>query len=227
VRVKLDENLGRRGADLLCQAGHEVATVPEQSLCSATDRELIEACRREGRCLVTLDLDFANPLVFPPRNQPGVAVLRLPHKPTPLDLELALQTLIAALVEKPVSGKLWIVEKGRIRETKTPSMLMPDRSVEDLRMRLRPAGYDVLSRPQQLRKTIAGDAYTTSTSYDTTFGRPETVTYPSGVQTKDIYSVNGYLWQVVNAATGAPFWVGDLEHWDLDTAQELLGNGVV
>ncbi|MGH9405589.1 MAG: hypothetical protein ACRD3D_07115 [Terriglobia bacterium] len=33
---------------------------------SATDQALIETCRREGRCLLTLDLDFSNPLVFRP-----------------------------------------------------------------------------------------------------------------------------------------------------------------
>ena len=64
MRLKLDENLGNLGAELLTQAGHEVATVFEEGLRSAEDQRIIEACHTESRRLVTLDLDFGNPLVF-------------------------------------------------------------------------------------------------------------------------------------------------------------------
>ena len=81
MKLKLDENLGRRCASLLSEAGHDVATVPEEDMCSASDTRLVLACRDEERCLVTLDLDFANPLRFRPSEYGGIVVLRLPGRP--------------------------------------------------------------------------------------------------------------------------------------------------
>ena len=54
MRLKLDENLGRHGAELLRQAEHEVTTVPEQHLCGATDAELIEVCSASQRRMTFL-----------------------------------------------------------------------------------------------------------------------------------------------------------------------------
>jgi predicted nuclease of predicted toxin-antitoxin system len=74
MKLKLDENLGKRGAELFRAAGHEVATVSEQLLTSASDEKLINTCHAEQRCLITLDLDFSNPLRFAPWNYSGIAV---------------------------------------------------------------------------------------------------------------------------------------------------------
>jgi len=89
--------------------------VVEQGFQAATDEQLASYCAKEERALVTLDLDFANTLRFPPEKTAGIAVLRLPAKPShPLLLEL-IQTLATALKQQNLSGKLWIVEPGRIR----------------------------------------------------------------------------------------------------------------
>ena len=116
MRVKLDENLGSRAIELFRETGHEVATVPEQVLGGASDDELIEACRTEGRVLVTLDLDFSNVLRFPPERYAGIAVLRIPH---PVRLEIIrerVRVLLRASEREELFGRLWIVEQDRIRE---------------------------------------------------------------------------------------------------------------
>lgn len=115
MKLKLDENLGERGRQVLSAAGHEVCTVAVQKLEGAADAELLRRCAAERRALVTLDLDFANPLVYTPDRHAGVAVLRLPRKPTRADLDQVIATLAEALRRQSLEGALWIVEAGRIR----------------------------------------------------------------------------------------------------------------
>lgn len=114
MKLKLDENLGVRGLELLSAAGHDVCTVPIQQLGSATDEEIAARCRAEGRAIVTLDLDFANPLRFPPQLHPGIAVPRAASRMTPEILDRLIASLIGALKTLPLDGQLWIVEEGRI-----------------------------------------------------------------------------------------------------------------
>jgi len=68
MNLKLDENLGNRTLTILQRAGHNVTTVTQQNISGISDHDLIDLCSREGRGLVTLDFDFANPLQFRQRH---------------------------------------------------------------------------------------------------------------------------------------------------------------
>lgn len=120
MKLKLDENLGLRGRDLLTQAGHDVCTVAAQDLCSASDEEVAARCRSDARGIVTLDLDFANPFRFPPSQYQGIAVLRGPARMSEEALHRLLATLVRALETQPFEGALWIVEEGRVRVFEPP-----------------------------------------------------------------------------------------------------------
>lgn len=115
MRLKLDENLGRAIAQIFREAGHEIATVQDQGFGGIHDEALYERCRQEGRCLVSLDLDFSNVLRFPPDPTAGLAVLRPAGRPTLAALSSLAHRLVQALSIESITGRLWIVEPDRIR----------------------------------------------------------------------------------------------------------------
>jgi len=117
MKLKLDENLGGTALRYLENAGCNVSTVRLQNLCGTTDRNLIDVCTAEGRCLVTLDLDFSNPIQFPPENYAGIVVLRLPKQSSGEDIIDCLKTLIAAVpLGTALEGTLRVISKGKVRE---------------------------------------------------------------------------------------------------------------
>lgn len=114
MRFKLDENLPQALSRLLQDAGHDVATVREEGIAGCEDQSLYKLCCAEQRVLVTLDMDFAHPLRFPPEAAAGIIVLRPPR---PL-LSLIRSTLAHALnrlTTEPIAGRLWIIESAFIR----------------------------------------------------------------------------------------------------------------
>lgn len=81
----------------------------------AADNTLFEKVIAEQRCLVTLDLDFANIIRFPTDETAGIIVIR-PNRPITLAiLESFTYQLIAELSNKSPAGCLWILEETRLR----------------------------------------------------------------------------------------------------------------
>ncbi|MCC6322228.1 MAG: DUF5615 family PIN-like protein [Phycisphaerales bacterium] len=116
MRLKIDENLSGSIASLFRTSGHDVVTVGEQLMIGSPDAKLAGVCADEQRVLVTLELDLANPIVFPPKNYRGIVVLRPGVRLTAaLILETA-QTFAGALAAGNNPDRmLWIVQPGRVR----------------------------------------------------------------------------------------------------------------
>jgi predicted nuclease of predicted toxin-antitoxin system len=126
MKFKLDENFGVRTQSVFAEFGHDVETVFQEGLSGATDHDLYRVCVDEGRCLVTLDLDFADITRFPPHEVGGIVVIRCPRNPSLALLERLVRSFLAA-IDRPTdlgdlspAGRLWIVEPDRIRIHQQP-----------------------------------------------------------------------------------------------------------
>ncbi len=126
MRIKLDENVGARGMQILEDGGCDVATVVAEDLCCSSDEILIEVCRAERRVLVSLDKDFSSILRFPPARYAGIVVLRLPEPLVRADIEDALRRFLDASIGEDLVGRLWIIDTRRIREFEEQERPSPD-----------------------------------------------------------------------------------------------------
>jgi predicted nuclease of predicted toxin-antitoxin system len=114
VRFKLDQNLPIEAASLLENAGHDATTVYQQQLTGAADSKIVAVCREEKRALITADLDLSDIREYPPEQSPGLIVLRLKEQTRPNQLAL-LRNILPLFATKPLAGRLWIVEQGKVR----------------------------------------------------------------------------------------------------------------
>ena len=90
-------------------------TVRGQGLQGCADQRIYDVCCSEGRCLITLDLDFADVVRFPPLSSRRIVILRIPRNPSVAMLEQMIHQFLQALGQTSPDNRLWIVEPWRIR----------------------------------------------------------------------------------------------------------------
>ena len=114
MQFKLDENVPDALAALLAGAGHDVHTAAHELLQGAKDPQILSACTREARALITFDLDFADIRAYPPAEHSGLIVLRLRSQAARYLIQVFTQVL-PLLNTEPIQGHLWLVEDHQIR----------------------------------------------------------------------------------------------------------------
>jgi predicted nuclease of predicted toxin-antitoxin system len=114
MRLKLDENLDVGLVPWIESMGHDAESVRDEQMSGASDKEIFAAALAERRCLVTLDLDFSDPIRFSPSDSAGTIILRVPVPSMTMVRLLLEQAIARGTIESP-EGQIWIVEPGRIR----------------------------------------------------------------------------------------------------------------
>jgi len=114
MKFKVDENLPIECAELLTAAGHDAVTIVAQGLRGENDPKVADVCVKEGRILVTLDLDFSDIRTYPPKEFPGFVVLRVGRQDKRHVLQV-LERIIPLIAREPLERRLWVVEETRLR----------------------------------------------------------------------------------------------------------------
>ena len=116
MRFLVDEDLPRSTCALLREHGHIAFDVRDIGYRGAPDSEIAAYAQRERLCIVTGDLGFSDIRNYPPNEYAGLVVLKLPRTATASTILQLLESFVCQedLVDT-VSGKLAIVETGRVR----------------------------------------------------------------------------------------------------------------
>jgi predicted nuclease of predicted toxin-antitoxin system len=114
MKLKLDENLSRHLKPMLTALGHDVLTAADEDLLSRPDVEVAARAAREGRILLTLDVEFADLRKYPPGTHPGIVLFR-PVTLGPLSVNRFVENFARSTDLSKFSGCVAVVEPQGVR----------------------------------------------------------------------------------------------------------------
>jgi predicted nuclease of predicted toxin-antitoxin system len=114
MKLKLDENLSLKLKESLSYLDHDVSTAADENLLSQSDAVIAAAASREGRVLLTLDVEFGNLKKYPPGTHPGIILFR-PKRMGPLAVNSFVEDFFRQTDARRLAGCIVVVETSRTR----------------------------------------------------------------------------------------------------------------
>ena len=113
MKFLIDENIRKEVIEFIKDLGYDVLI----SSGGTSDEEVAKIAQKENRIILTHDIHFANILIYPPNQFPGIIRIRI-HPPNPEVIISSLKNLFQKLPLSEIDEKLVILEEGgfRIRE---------------------------------------------------------------------------------------------------------------
>lgn len=119
MKFFLDANIPYSAMAVFEELGLEAVHARDAGLGKATDKEIILYAEKNKCILVTKDLEFANPFMFPQESHCGVIVLRLPHFFKANQFAEALEEFLNSVNLSDLEKSITVVKPGRYRIRKT------------------------------------------------------------------------------------------------------------
>ena len=108
------ENIARSTVSFLRALGHDVKDTKEERWFGYPDEKLARLAKREKRILLTLDKDFGNVLLFPPKHNSGIVLISVRNS-VPSIVNRLLHPFLEGKTERSFRKKLIIIEEHQIR----------------------------------------------------------------------------------------------------------------
>jgi predicted nuclease of predicted toxin-antitoxin system len=119
MRWLLNMNMPRSLKQLLESVGHQCRHTGEIGLERAGDWVALEEAAREGKVILTHDLDCGRLLAFSGASKPSVVIVRL-SRPTPRNIFERLMA-VWAMIERPLmDGAVVVLEDATVRIRRLP-----------------------------------------------------------------------------------------------------------
>lgn len=112
--ILLDHCVPRRYLRLLREWGYDATLMTEHIPADSPDTDVITLAGELDAVLLTIDLDFANILDYPPSSYSGIVVMRY-HIQDEAELDHTLKSAMDDLYRDNLRGVLVIVSPGRYR----------------------------------------------------------------------------------------------------------------
>ena len=107
----------------LVEQGQDCVHVADLGLDRASDSEILQRARDDGRVMITADLDYARLLVQARSHKPGLILFRRGNY-SEREARERLQRVLDVVPQEELHTSIVVIERGRIRRRRLP--LEPD-----------------------------------------------------------------------------------------------------
>jgi predicted nuclease of predicted toxin-antitoxin system len=119
LRFLIDMPVTPQAAVSLQAAGHDAVHASTIGLSSASDVEILDRARAEGRVVVTADLDYPRLLAQQKASRPGIILFR-GGSYTDREMSKLLKRVLSRPDTAALEGSITVVDKYRIRRRRLP-----------------------------------------------------------------------------------------------------------
>jgi predicted nuclease of predicted toxin-antitoxin system len=119
VRLLADLQISPRTVAHLRSRGHDVVRVTDVLPATASDEAIVEWARRDGRAILTQDLDFTAIVALSGRTDPSIVSIRLSSSRVEI-VNATLDRVLPSIEPELAAGVLVTVEDLRVRSRGLP-----------------------------------------------------------------------------------------------------------